>query len=298
MSLPNEVKIVEVGPRDGFQNVDDWIPTEVKLEVIHSLFDANLKNMEITSFVHPKAIPQMKDAKVIVKEILDTVKDAETVALVPNLYGAESAWKSGLKQITYVISASERHNMENVRRSIDESFAELSNVKERIPDLKIKLDVATAFGCPFLGKIPIEQVFKVIDNGIALGVDEICLCDTIGIANPKQMEDMLSKIKKRYPERIFSLHLHDTRGMGLANTLVALEQGIMTFESAVGGLGGCPFAPGAAGNIATEDLVFMFEQMGVKTHVNFDKLMETAWLVKSKINYTLTGHMVNVCTTL
>ncbi|HVJ50420.1 MAG TPA: hydroxymethylglutaryl-CoA lyase, partial [Desulfitobacterium sp.] len=184
MNLPKEVTIVEVGPRDGFQNVDDWIPTEVKLKVIHSLFEANLKNMEITSFVHPKAIPQMKDAGDVVQEVLDKVKDVEAAALVPNFFGAESAWKSGLKQITYVISASERHNMENVKRTIEESFAELRSLKERIPSLKIKLDIATAFGCPFQGDIPVEQVFKMIDNGIAVGVDEICLCDTIGIANP------------------------------------------------------------------------------------------------------------------
>ena len=258
MNFPKEVKIVEVGPRDGFQSIKEWIPTKLKLEVITSLFEANLKNMEITSFVHPKAIPQMKDAKDVVKEVLDKYNDVEMIALVPNFVGAETAWKGGVKQITYVISASERHNMENVRRTIEESFAELASLKDQIPDLKIKLDIATVFGCPFLGDIPVKQVFQMIDNGIAIGVDEICLCDTIGIANPKQVDDILTQIKVRYPDRVFSLHLHDTRGMGLANTLVALQKGITIFESAIGGLGGCPFAPGAAGNIATEDLVFMF----------------------------------------
>lgn len=296
MNFPKEVKIVEVGPRDGFQSIKEWIPTELKLKVITSLFEANLKNMEITSFVHPKAIPQMKDAKDVVKEVLNKYNDVEMIALVPNFVGAEAAWKVGVKQIAYVISASERHNMENVRRTIEESFAELKSLKERIPDLKIKLDIATVFGCPFLEDIPVEQVYKMIDNGLAIGVDEICLCDTIGIANPKQVGDILTKIRARYPDRVFSLHLHDTRGMGLANTLVALQKGITIFESAIGGLGGCPFAPGAAGNIATEDLVFMLEQMGIKTNIQLPKLLETAQLVKNKINSNLTGHMVNVCT--
>lgn len=295
MNLPTEVQIVEVGPRDGFQNIKEWIPTELKLEVITKLLEASLKNMEITSFVHPKAIPQMKDGKDVVKEVIDTYNDVEMVALVPNLFGAETAWNLGLKKITYVISASERHNMENVRRTIEKSFAELKSLKDRIPDLKIKLDIATVFGCPFLGVIPVEKVYQMIDNGLAIGVDEICLCDTIGIANPKQVNDILTKIKVRYPNQVLSLHLHDTRGMGLANTLVALENGITIFESAIGGLGGCPFAPGAAGNIATEDLVFMLEQMGIKTNINLPMLLETAQLVKSKINPNLTGHMVNVC---
>jgi len=296
MNLPAEVQIVEVGPRDGFQSIKEWIPTELKLEVITSLFEANLRKMEITSFVHPKAIPQMQDAKDVVKEVLGKYDDVEMIALVPNLVGAETAWKAGIKHITYVISASERHNMENVRRTVEESFAELKSLKDRIPDLKIKLDIATVFGCPFLGEIPLEQVYKMIDNGLAIGVDEICLCDTIGIANPQQIDYMLTEIRERYPDRVFSLHLHDTRGMGLANTLVALQKGITIFESAIGGLGGCPFAPGAAGNIATEDLVNMFEQMGIKTNIQSSKLLKTAQLVKTKIVPNLTGHMVNVCT--
>ena len=296
MNLPAEVQIVEVGPRDGFQSIKEWIPTELKLEIITSLIEANLRKIEVTSFVHPKAIPQMQDARDVVKEVLDKYDDEDIIALVPNLVGAETAWKAGIKQITYVISASERHNMENVRRTVEESFAELKSLKERIPDLQIKLDVATVFGCPFLGHIPVEQVYKMIDNGLAIGVDEICLCDTIGIANPKQVGDMLTKIRDRYPDRVFSLHLHDTRGMGLANTLVALQKGITIFESAIGGLGGCPFAPGAAGNIATEDLVHMLEQMGIKTNIQLPKLLETAQLIKNKINPNLTGHMVNVGT--
>jgi hydroxymethylglutaryl-CoA lyase len=296
MSLPTKVKIVEVGPRDGFQSLKEWIPTELKLKVINSLFEANVSEMEITSFVHPKAIPQMKDAKEVVQAIIDKYPERKMIALVPNLFGAKTSWDTGIQHVTYVISASEKHNMENVRRTIEESFIELRSLKEQIPQLKIKLDVATAFGCPFLGDIPIEQVYRMVDEGLAIGVDEICLCDTIGIANPKQVSDMLQKIKEKYPKQEFGLHLHDTRGMGMANVLVALQQGFTVFESAIGGLGGCPFAPGAAGNIATEDLVNMFDQMGIKTNVQIEKLLETARLIKAQILPNLTGHMVNVCT--
>lgn len=294
MNLPEKVLIVEVGPRDGFQNIANWIPTEVKLEIIEGLMDANITRMEATSFVHPKAIPQMQDAAKIVTGLLARKANLELIALVPNLTGASAAHQAGVETITYVISASEGHNMENVRRTIADSFLDLSLIKSKIPQLKIKLDIATAFGCPFLGEVPVEQVLWMIEQGLANGVDEICLCDTIGIANPRQMETLLTSVKKAYPDQELSLHLHDTRGMGLANTLVALEHGINIFETALGGLGGCPFAPGAAGNIATEDLVFMLEEMGIKTGLNLPVLLKTAAIVKDKINPNLTGHMVHV----
>ncbi|MBZ4654088.1 MAG: hydroxymethylglutaryl-CoA lyase [Peptococcaceae bacterium] len=298
MELPESVMIVEVGPRDGFQNIKQWIPTDVKLEVIESLIAANIQKIEVTSFVSPKAIPQMQDAKDIVASLLEKKASIELNALVPNLTGAVAAWNAGIKEITYVISASEKHNMENVRRTIEESFGELAKLKESLPNMKIKLDIATAFGCPFLGDIPVEQVVKMIEQGLSLEVEEICLCDTIGVANPWQTDSLLKEVLKRYPQVDFSLHFHDTRGMGLANVLVALQNGMTKFEAAIGGLGGCPFAPGAAGNIATEDLVNMLERMNVKTSIDLGKLLETAKLVKAKIMPELTGHMVNVCTVL
>jgi len=295
MNLPNKVKVVEVGPRDGFQSIKKWIPTDVKLEVISSLLDANLRKIEVTSFVSPKAIPQMQDAKRVVLEVLEEYKNVELNALVPNLKGAQIAWEAGIEEITFVISASERHNMENVRRTIEESFEDLRKLRQLLPRMKIKVDIATAFGCPFVGDIPVDQVIKMIEQSLSLEADEICLCDTIGIANPLQTDQLLKEVRKRYPEIDLSLHFHDTRGMGLANVLVALQNGITVFESAIGGLGGCPFAPGAAGNIATEDLVNMLEQMGINTGIELTKLLSTANLVKAKIMHELTGHMVNVC---
>lgn len=294
MNFPEKVQIVEVGPRDGFQNIRDFIPTERKLEIINGLINSNINKIEITSFVHPKAIPQMKDAKEIVNEVLEKYSDVYLSALVPNLYGAKAAWQTGIKEVTYVISVSEAHNKANVNRCIDESFEELEKLRIEIPELKIKLDLATVFGCPYLGDVPVENTLRLIEKAINLKIDEICLCDTIGIAHPIQVSEVLEKVKNQHNEVPLSLHLHDTRGMGLANILMALEKGITVFETAVGGLGGCPFAPGAAGNIATEDLVNMLMSMGIETEVDLKSLLNIAHKVKEKVHKNLTGHLVHI----
>lgn len=291
MNLPKSIEILEVGPRDGFQSLKEWIPTDLKLNIIDGLVQSNFKKIEITSFVHPKAIPQMKDAHDIVKYSLENYKDTIIYALVPNLRGAKNAYDAGIKNITYVISVSEAHNKANVNRTVDESFEELFNLKKELPELKIKLDLATVFGCPFLGYIPYQKVKYAINKGLEAKVDEICLCDTIGIANPLQMSDLLEKINQDFEDVHFSMHLHDTRGMGLANTLVAMDFGITEFETSVGGLGGCPFAPGAAGNISSEDLVFMLESMNIKTGINLDQLLTTVVTIKEKVKNDLTGHL-------
>lgn len=295
MMLPKKVKVVEVGPRDGFQNLEEWIPTEIKLEVINGLCASGFTKIEATSFVSPKAIPQMKDAKELMKELLGKYQGVVINALVPNLKGAQIAHEIGVPEVTYVISASEEHNLENVRRTIDESFAELAALRKQLSSLEIKVDLATVFGCPFIGNVSLEQIHKMIERVLELEITQICLCDTIGIANPVQTEKILKSVKDQYPEVNFSLHFHDTRGMGLTNVLVALQQGYTEFEASIGGLGGCPFAPGAAGNIATEDMVYMFEQMGIETGINLNKLLETAQIVKNKVKSDLTGHMINVC---
>lgn len=297
MKLPDTVHIIEVGPRDGFQNINTWIPTETKIVVISSLLKAGIKEIELTSFVNPKDIPQMKDAGEIVDWILRECreyKDVEFSALVPNLKGAGLAWEAGIRKITYVISASWRHNQENVKRTIKESFADLEAIRNQYPKLKIKLAIATAFGCPFLGDMPPTQVIKMIDTGLEVQVDEISLADTIGVANPLQIEKMLSVLKERYPDIDFILHLHDTRGMGLANILVALQKGFCSVETAIGGLGGCPFAPGAVGNIATEDLVNMLEQMGIKTGVDLSQLLKASKTVTDMIGQNLNSHTISV----
>lgn len=293
MNLPKAVTIVEVGPRDGFQSIKEWIPTDLKLQIIEKLIEANFKKIEITSFVSPKAIPQMKDAKEIVSYLLNKYEDKKDIfhALVPNLYGAKAAYESGLREITYVISTSISHNKANVRRTREESFDELREIKTIFPDMKVKFAVATVFGCPYEGDIKIEEVKWMVQNGLDIGVDEFCLADTIGVANPLQVEEVLSELTSTFKNIDFSLHLHDTRGMGLANVIAALNNGVTKFESAIGGLGGCPFAPGAAGNIASEDLVNMLEKMGVKTDVKLDVLLSIIPTIKEKIKPVLTSHL-------
>ena len=293
MHLPISATIIEVGPRDGFQSIKEWIPTELKLQIIERLIEADFKKIEITSFVSPKAIAQMKDAKAIVATLLEKYPDKleRFHALVPNLYGAKAAYEAGLREITYVISTSVAHNQANVRRTREASFDELKTIKKQYPDMKVKFAIATVFGCPYEGDIAIDEVKWMVYNGLDAGVDSFCLADTIGIANPLQIEEVLVELKRTFPAIDFSLHLHDTRGMGLANVAAALQQGVTEFEAAVGGLGGCPFAPGAAGNIASEDLVNMLEKMGIDTGINLDTLLEIIPIIKNEIKENLTSHL-------
>lgn len=295
MKIPRNVILTEVGPRDGYQNIKDWIPTEVKLEIINKLIDAGFPKMEVSSFVNPKAIAQMKDVREIVENILNRSGFFIPYVLVPNFTGAKLAYEAGIRNVTYVFSVSESHNRENVRRTVEESIEELQKIKKQWPSLFIKVDLATAFDCPFEGKIPPEQVVKMIKRCLELDIQEICLCDTIGTANPQQTDELLTVVQEMFPGQPFGFHFHDTRGMGLANVMVALQHGFISFESAVGGLGGCPFAPGAAGNIATEDLINMLENMGVKTGINKTNVVEAAQLIQAKVKPNLTGHLINVC---
>ncbi|GAA0181059.1 hydroxymethylglutaryl-CoA lyase [Clostridium sediminicola] len=295
MKLPSNVNIIEVGPRDGFQNISKFIPTNIKLEVIDAIVNAGFKKIQVTSFVHPKAIPQMKDAREVVETVTKKYNDIIFTALVPNLFGAKAAYECGIREISYVISASESHNKENVRRSIKESFEELNKIRLKYKDLRVKIDIATAFGCPFEGTVPVAKIVEMIKEAHEIGVDDIFLADTIGVANPKQVEEILEHLIEKFPNEKFGLHMHDTRGMGLANILVALQKGFTIFESSTGGLGGCPFAPGAAGNIASEDLVNILGQMGIETGVELNKLYDAINLIKKYIKPDLTSHMGNIC---
>lgn len=295
MELPKRVEIVEVGPRDGFQNIWDWIPTERKLQEIERLIAAGVRTMEVTSFVHPKAIPQMADAMEVASRVQEKYGgQVRLIALVPNGKGAENARKSGIRDVTYVISASEAHNKANVNRTIEESLQDLKELSGRYPDLRIRLDIATAFDCPFDGKVDAEQVLWLADRALEAGVREIVLCDTIGTAGPGQVAELSRLAKKRYAVPL-GLHLHDTRGMGLVNMLAGMQAGITTFETSVGGLGGCPFAPGAAGNTATEDALNMLGTLHIETGICLEKYMEAVAYVKEHIFTELTGHMIRAC---
>lgn len=295
MRLPENVKIIEVGPRDGFQNVKDFIETADKVKIINGLQEAGLKDMEITSFVHPKAIPQMADAVDLARTVVCSSDGLRAIALVPNARGAQNGVLCGVREVSYVISASEAHNKANVNRTIEESAAELKKIRECEPDLIVRLDIATAFGCPYAGKVSLEQICYLIEIGISLGVKEIVLCDTIGIANPRQVNAIAEAVLEKYPDTSFTFHLHNTRGLGLANILAAMQAGITAFETSVGGMGGCPFAPGAAGNVATEDLVNMLDYMEIEHGVNQDKLLETVRFVNDTVHADLTGSMLHAC---
>lgn len=294
METVKKINVVEVGPRDGFQNIKNTVPTDVKIETVKKLIASGIKQIEITSFVHPKYIPQMFDSAEVAKAIVEMDTDARLIALVPNARGAENALKSGIDTVSYVISASEAHNMNNVNRTVQQSCDNLKDLAAGYPELNIRLDVATTFGCPFNGEVSLDEILKVTDAGVEAGVKELVLCDTIGVADPAQVNRIATAVKERYDVPV-ALHIHDTRGMGLACIVAGLISGIDTYETSVGGLGGCPFAPGAAGNTATEDLLNMVAKMGIETGVDFDKYMEAVKYVKANVYEHLTGRMINVC---
>jgi hydroxymethylglutaryl-CoA lyase len=297
IQLPKKVQIFEVGPRDGFQNIKQPIPTNTKLDIIKIMANAGVNAMEVTSFVHPKAIPQMADAVQIAEFVVSHYKNKafRPIALVPNFTGAKKAYDTGIREVTYVISASKKHNMENINRTHEQSLEDLGKILQELPGLKVRLDVATAFGCPFSGKVSEATVVDLVAAAIQLGVQSVILCDTIGIANPVQVYQLAKKIKTCFPNIELGLHLHDTRGMALANTLAGLDAGITIFESSIGGLGGCPFAPGAAGNTATEDLINMFTNMGIDTGINLDQYINGIKIIREKIQDVLTSRMAYAC---
>jgi len=269
------VQIVEVGPRDGLQNLNGYVDTEKKLSLIKRLADSGLRKIELGSFVHPKAIPQFRDIKEVVGGVIG-LKGVRFAALVPNLKGAQDAFQSGIREIVFVFSVSRSHNLNNVRRTREESLEELKKVMKLAwsnPESEVRVSLATSFGCAFEIKVRKDDVLDYIERVRELGSRKITLCDTVGFGNPRQIEDIVTTCMSRYPEIIFGVHFHDTRGLGLANALAAYESGIRTFESSIAGLGGCPFAPGASGNVATEDIVFMFNEMGVETGVDLHQLL-------------------------
>ena len=290
--LPSQVSVTEVGPRDGFQNVKTFIPTEDKIAIIESLIAAGIKNFELTSFVSPKAIPQLADAADVCRTILSKYgNQISGSALVPNLRGAQSAWEAGIREVACVISVSPSHNRANINRTHDESIADLAKMIESLPGMTVRVDLATAFACPFEGWVQPEAVGALAERINQLGVKKIVLADTIGVATPDRVYALSTYMKAKFPKISLALHLHDTRGMGLSNTLAGLMAGITAFETSIAGLGGCPFAPGAAGNTATEDMVNMLRDMNIATGVSREKLIEVIGLVAEKVDAPINSHL-------
>jgi hydroxymethylglutaryl-CoA lyase len=266
------VHICEVGPRDGLQNAHHLMPTEAKKAWISALAAAGLKEIEVGSFVPPKLIPAMADTAEVVG-FAKTIKDLKVVALAPNLKGFQRALDAGAHKVTFPVSASRKHSESNVRMTPEQMVEEVRKCAQfPHPGVEIEGAVSTAFGCTLQGEVPEDDVVRVA-VALAEFCDYVCLADTVGYANPAQIKRLFRKVREQIGEKLEAAHLHNTRGLGLANALAAYEEGVRHFDSSLGGLGGCPFAPGASGNVITEDLVFMFEAMGVSTGVDLDKLM-------------------------
>jgi hydroxymethylglutaryl-CoA lyase len=293
--LPKAVRLREVGPRDGFQNEPEVIPTEEKVRLIGMLADAGLKRIEVTSFVRPDVIPQLADGA----EVLSRFEPREGVAysvLIPNRKGLENALKlrDRFQEANFFLSASETHNRKNVNRTIGESLADLEGTigAAREAGLRCEGVISTSFGCPYEGEVPPERVFEIAERLRDFGCEEVAFGDTTGMANPRQVGEFFPAGRERLPEVELTAHFHNTRGQGLANVLAALEQGIDSFESSFGELGGCPVPPGSTGNISTEDLVSMLEEMGVRTGVELPKLIATSTEAQKVLGRPLGAHLL------
>jgi len=297
MKLPERVTICEVGTRDGFQIEPDFIPTELKVEVVNRLGEAGLSRIEVTSFVHPRVVPALRDAEEVMARI-SRRPGTVYAALVPNDRGAERAVAAGGDELHTVFSASQSHNLANVNMTVAESLEKLGAVA-RIGEragVPMVAGVSTSFGCPFEGTVPVQQVERIVARLVAMGARGIGLADTTGVANPVQVARALEHLMPRFPGVEWTLHTHDTRAMAIANILAAMECGVTHFDASIGGLGGCPFAPGASGNVCTEDLVHCLHAMGVETGIDLDRLIATARRVEEIVGRALPGQIIRAGT--
>lgn len=286
MKLPAKATIYEVGPRDGLQNEARQVPTVDKLKFIDALVSAGIRDIEITSFVSPKWIPQLADAAEVARGV-QRPAEVRMSALVPNRRGLDTALASGMREVAVFLSASETHNKKNVNKTIAETLAAFDEVipVARAANVSVRAYVSTVYGCPYEGDVDPERSVALTGQLRDMGVYQVSLGDTIGVANPRQVEDVLSRVLAKHPPETVAMHFHDTQGTALANCLVGLQMGITTIDAAAGGLGGCPYAPGASGNLATEDVVAMLHSMGVETGIDLDKLTEA-----SRTAATFVGH--------
>src|SRR3970040_1405280 len=293
MKLPKRVTICEVGTRDGFQIEPDFIPTAQKIEVVNLLSATGMPRIEVTSFVSPKVVPQLRDAEAVMAGITRR-PGTHYSALVPNDKGAVRAVDAGVDDIHTVVSASESHNLANVNMSIAESIVKLKATAEvaHRGGKPVYAGISCSFGCPFEGEGPVAQLESVVARLVDLGAKGIGLADTTGMANPAQIQRVLERLVPRFPGIEWTLHTHDTRAMAIPNILAAMEMGVTCFDGSIGGLGGCPFAPGASGNVCTEDLIHCLHAMGVETGVDLDALIETSKRVTESARRAAPGQIV------
>jgi hydroxymethylglutaryl-CoA lyase len=293
--LPESVRIREVGPRDGFQNEPEIIPTNTKVDLINRLVRAGFKRIEVTSFVRPDVIPQLADAPWLLGA-LRLPDDVSASVLIPNEKGLNLALKhrDKFQEINGFLSASETHNQKNVGRSVAESLDDLRRTfgRARSEGLRVEGVISTSFGCPYEGHVPVERVLGIAQELAAAGAQEVGFGDTTGMANPRQVRDFFVQARQVLPNVELTAHFHNTRGQGLANVLAALEAGIDSFESSFGELGGCPVPAGATGNIASEDLVSMLEEMGIATGIDLTKLIEASRAAQEALGRPLGSHVL------
>jgi hydroxymethylglutaryl-CoA lyase len=293
VQLPSRVTLREVGTRDGIQSLGVHIPTEKKIELIEKLADAGIRRIEAASFVHPVYVPQMADSDAVIRGIRRK-PGVSYEALVPNVKGAERALAAGVDRLVLVVAVSDAFNQRNVRMSVDASFAAFEDVARLAAQahVPIKGGLATSFGCPFAGDVPVADLERAIQRFVDLGADEVGLADTTGMANPLQVEAVLPGLIQRWPDLRIGLHFHNTRGMGLANVLAGLQCGVTMFDASIGGLGGCPFAPRATGNVCTEDTVHMLEEMGIETGADVGELIACAQFTSEILGMDLPGQVM------
>ncbi len=287
-NLPSHVTVYEVGPRDGLQNESRMVPTRDKIAFIDALTACGLSRIEITSFVSPKWIPQLSDASEVARGVARR-DGVHYSALVPNRRGLDNAIASGMREVAVFLSASETHNKKNVNKTIAETLAAFEHVVDPAlaAGLRVRAYVSTVFGCPYEGEVDPEATVRLAKTLRDIGVYQISLGDTIGVANPVQVQRVLERVLEDIALEDIAVHFHDTQGVALANCMVALSLGVTTIDSSVGGLGGCPYAPGASGNLATEDLVAMLDGIGVATGVDLEKLIEASRLAAAFVGHEL-----------
>ena len=295
ITLPNDrfVLVTEVGARDGFQAEKEFIPTQTKADVINALIDAGVTSFEATSFVSPRAVPQLADATEVMA-LLKRKPGVRLTALVPNARGAERAAAAKVDMMACFVSASETHTQANLNKSIDAAladFAEFAPIAKQY-NIALRGAIATAFGCPFEGDVPEKNILKIAEAYLKGGARHLSLGDTTGMATPPVVTRTVEALRKNFPEAVIALHFHNTRGIGLANVMNGLALGVREYESSIGGLGGCPFAPGATGNICTEDLVYLLHECGYETGIDIEALADVARQVQGVMHRDLPGQFM------
>jgi len=293
LSEGSAVTVCEVGPRDGFQSEKTFIPTARKIEIVDAMFAAGVRNVQVTSFVSPRAVPQLSDATEVIAGIRRPAGSVVS-ALIPNLKGAERAAAAGVDAVHTVVSASATHNLKNVNRSVDQSLIEFEVVTALMhrEGIAVEGGIATAFGCPFEGVVPPERVAQIARRYQELGAKRVSLGDTTGMATPASVRAAIRAIRAEAPEVEICLHFHNTRGVGLACVMTGLAEGVSYYDASIGGLGGCPFAAGATGNICTEDLVYLLQESGFETGIDLDRITDVARMTQDTLGRDLPGQIL------